>query len=434
MPMLQIDKGEKAMPHDQTPNLPKPERLHIGIAGRVNVGKSSFLNMLAGQDVAITSAQAGTTTDVVEKTMELSPIGPVVLLDTAGVDDDSALSAARMAKTKAALRRVNILALVVTAEGWSDHEDALLAEARQAEIPALVVINKTDWREPSPDFLSLLDLKKLPWIQGCATGDDGRRESFRLTFKEAVRALLPRLFTAPPALLGDLLPAGGLAVLVVPIDLGAPQGRLIVPQVQALRDLLDNDASALVVKDKEYAATLKRLNAPPDLVVCDSQVVARVVADTPPDVPLTTFSILFARYKGDLAALAHGAGVIGALKAGDKVLLAEGCSHHPLEDDIGRVKIPRWLRQHTGLALDIASCAGHDFPPDLKDYRLVIHCGGCVMTRQEMLSRLSQTERENVAMTNYGLAIAVLQGVLHRALSPFPEALAVYQKAAQGKD
>jgi len=406
---------------------PKPERLHIGIAGRANAGKSSVLNMLAGQDVAITSAIAGTTTDVVEKTMELLPLGPVVLMDTAGVDDRSQLAAARIAKTKKALRRANILAVIVTAaDGWSDHEEALANEARAANIPVIAVVNKTDMQEPSADFLSLLDREKLPWIQGCATGSAEVQEQFRRAFKNGVRSLLPRLFAAPPSLLGDLLPAGGMAVLVVPIDLGAPQNRLIVPQVHALRDLLDNDASALVVKDREYAAALKRLSAPPDLVVCDSQVVARVVADTPPDVKMTTFSILFARYKGDLLTLASGAGVIDRLKPGDRILIAEGCSHHPLEDDIGRVRIPRWLRQHAGCDLQIDTVAGHDFPPDLKDYRLVIHCGGCVMTRQEMLSRLAQTQCERVAMTNYGLAISVLQGVLARALSPFPGALAAY--------
>ncbi len=415
----------------QLPAAPKASRLHIGIAGRVNVGKSSFLNTLAGQDVAITSSIPGTTTDVVEKTMELLPLGPVTLIDTAGLDDASELGLARIEMSKKALRRADILAIVVPSNGWSAHEDMLVNEAHAANIPVLVVVNKTDLEEPSADFLSLLDVKRLAWIQGSATGDAAAREAFRQAFKEAIRGLLPRLFTAPPTLVGDMVPAGGLVVMVVPIDLGAPQGRLIVPQVQCLRDLLDNDASALVVKDREYAATLTRLKAPPDLVVCDSQVVARVVADTPPDVPLTTFSILFARYKGELATLAQGAGVLNQLRPGDRILVAEGCSHHPLEDDIGRVKIPRWLRQFAGCALDIVTCAGHDFPPDLRTFRLVIHCGGCVMTRQEMLSRLDEAERENVAMTNYGLAISVLQGVLNRALSPFPDALAAYSKGLE---
>ena len=411
----------------QLPSSPKASRLHIGIAGRVNVGKSSFLNALAGQDVAITSTVPGTTTDVVEKTMELLPLGPVTLIDTAGLDDISELSAARIEKTRKALRRADILAIVVTPNAWSAHEDALLNEAHTASIPVLVVINKTDLDEPSADFLSLLDVKRLTWIQGSATGPS--REAFRQAFRDAIRGLLPRLFTAPPSLIGDLLPAGGMAVLVVPIDLGAPQGRLIVPQVQSLRDLLDSDASALVVKDREYAATLARLSRPPDLVVCDSQVVARVVADTPPQVPLTTFSILFARFKGELTTLARGAGALNRLKPGDRVLIAEGCSHHPLEDDIGRIKIPRWLRQFAGCELDIVTCAGHDFPPDLDRYRVVIHCGGCVMTRQEMLSRLAEAGRDHVAMTNYGLAISVLQGVLDRALSPFPDALEAYRKS-----
>ena len=241
--------------------------------------------------------------------------------------------------------------------------------------------------------------------------------------------MLPKLFTAPQSLIGDLLPPGGMAILVVPIDLGAPQGRLIVPQVQALRDLLDNDASALVVKDREYAATLARLSKMPDLVVCDSQVVARVVADTPESVPLTTFSILFSRFKGDLVTQAEGAAALDKLKDGDKVLIAEGCSHHPLEDDIGRVKIPRWLRQYSGKNLTVDSSAGHDFPANLQDYKVVIHCGGCVMTKKEMSSRLDTAKEKSVPMTNYGIAISALQGVLRRALSPFPAALAAYEKA-----
>lgn len=407
------------------PATPKASRLHIGIAGRVNVGKSSFLNMLAGQEVAITSAMPGTTTDVVEKTMELLPLGPVTLIDTAGVDDRSALGTQRVEMSKKALRRADILALVVTPDAWSSFEDDLINEARAAKVPVLIVINKTDVSEPSSDFLSLIDVKRLAWISGSAIGAAG--EGFRQAFKEAIRGLLPTLFTAPPSLLGDLLPPGGMAVMVVPIDLGAPAGRLIVPQVQSLRDLLDNDASALVVKDREYAATLARLKQPPDLVVCDSQVVARVVADTPPGIALTTFSILFARFKGELTNLARGAGILNRLKPGDRILIAEGCSHHPLEDDIGRVKIPRWLRQFAGCELDIVTCAGHDFPPDLKSFRLVIHCGGCVMTRQEMLARMGDAETAKVEMTNYGLAISVLQGVLERALSPFPNAILAYR-------
>jgi [FeFe] hydrogenase H-cluster maturation GTPase HydF len=408
------------------PSSPKASRLHIGIAGRVNVGKSSFLNALAGQDVAITSSVPGTTTDVVEKTMELLPLGPVTLIDTAGIDDRSELGAQRVEMTKKALRRADILAIVVTADGWSEYEDNLINAAHAVSVPVLIVVNKTDLKEPSSDFLSLIDVKRLAWISGSAIGP--ARENFRDAFKDAVRGLLPKLFTAPPTLLGDLMPAGGMAVMVVPIDLGAPSGRLIVPQVQSLRDLLDNDASALVVKDREYAATLQRLASPPDLVVCDSQVVARVVADTPPSIPLTTFSILFARFKGELNALARGAGVLNHLRPGDRILIAEGCSHHPLEDDIGRIKIPRWLRQFAGCELDITTCAGHDLPSDLGTYRLIIHCGGCVMTRQEMLARMSEAEQYSTPMTNYGLAISVLQGVLKRALSPFPAALAAYQQ------
>jgi [FeFe] hydrogenase H-cluster maturation GTPase HydF len=410
------------------PNAPKAGRLHIGLAGRVNVGKSSFLNMLAGQDVAITSATPGTTTDVVEKTMELLPLGPVTLIDTAGLDDESALGVARLEKTHKALKRADILAIVVTPFGWSDTEEALLREAHTANVPVLVIVNKIDLGELKPNFLALLELKRLTFISGSATGAPEFQEDFRAAFKEAVRGLLPKLFTAPPALLSDLAPAGGLVALVVPIDLGAPAGRLIVPQVASIRDLLDNDACALVVKDREYAAMLRKLAVKPDLVVCDSQVVARVVADTPPEIKLTTFSILFARFKGELNELAKGAGTINRLQSGDRVLVAEGCSHHPLEDDIGRVKIPRWLKQYTGCDLDIVHSAGHDFPADLASFRLVIHCGACVMTRQEMMNRMRECGAKSVAITNYGLAISTLQGVLKRALSPFPAALEAFEQ------
>ncbi len=409
------------------PKTPKSARLHIAIAGRVNAGKSSFLNMLAGQEAAITSSVPGTTTDVVEKTMELLPLGPVVLLDTAGLDDTSALGAARTAKTKKALKRADVLTVIVAVDtGWSTFEDEIVNEARAAGVPVVAVVNKTDLKEPETGFLALLDVKKLPFVCGSALAI-GRQEEFRRAYKDALRGLLPALGGPPPALAGDLLPPGGMAVLVVPIDLGAPQGRLIVPQVQCIRDLLDCDSTALVVKDRELASTLGRLATPPDLVICDSQVVARTVADTPEEIKLTTFSILFARYKGDLAALARGAAQIEKLKDGDKVLIAEGCSHHPLEDDIGRVKIPRWLRQYTGADLRIESCAGHDFPDNLDEFKLIIHCGGCVMTRREMTGRMDEAGVHDIPMTNYGLAISALQGVLRRALSPFPGALQAYE-------
>lgn len=408
------------------PAVPKASRLHIALAGRTNAGKSSLMNMLAGQEVAITAPEPGTTTDVVEKTMELLPLGPVTLIDTAGLDDASALGPARRVMTRKALKRADVLAIVVTASGWSDYEEALLSEAQSAKIPALVVVNKTDLAVPAPTFFALMEMKGLCSIQGTAVAGGAEQEMFCSAFRDAVRALLPKLFSAPPALLGDLVPAGGLAALVVPVDLGAPAGRLILPQVQSIRDLIDNDAAALVVKDREYAVLLTRLTTPPDLVICDSQVVARVVADTPPAVLLTTFSILFARFKGDLEKLAAGAGVLTRLCDGDKILIAEGCSHHPKEDDIGRVKIPRWLKQFTGAELHITHTAGHDFPEDLADYRLVIHCGGCVMTRQEMRNRMAACGAAAVAITNYGLAISTLQGVLARALSPFPGALSAF--------
>lgn len=414
----------------ETSQTPKALRLHIGIMGRMNVGKSSFMNMVVGQDVAITSPEAGTTTDVVEKVMELAPIGPVVLLDTAGIDDESTLAEARIERAKKALLRMDVVVIVVAPNEWSAYEDALIDDARARKIPTVVVINKTDVTEPSVDFLALLDVKKVAWVQGSSI-DDSTKENFRAAFKEGLRTVLPDLFAPPPPLISDLCPKGGLAIFVVPIDLGAPKGRLIVPQVQGLRDLLDGHAAGLVVKESEYKEILARLNRMPDLVVCDSQVVARVVADTPEGVPLTTFSILFSRFKGDLVAQAESAAVLDQLKDGDKVLIAEGCSHHPSDDDIGRIKIPRWLRDYTGKNLVLDTCAGHDFPANLSEYKLVIHCGGCVITRQEMTSRLSLAKEKAVPMTNYGIAISALQGVLTRSLSPFPAALEAYEKAGR---
>ncbi|MBF0490382.1 MAG: [FeFe] hydrogenase H-cluster maturation GTPase HydF [Candidatus Omnitrophica bacterium] len=405
-------------------NTPKSLRLQIGLFGRTNVGKSSFLNMVAGQDVAITSPFAGTTTDVVEKTMEILPLGPVVILDTAGLDDHSVLGEARREKTGNALTRCDILVLVTEADSWGDTEIQFCKEVKK---PLIIVVNKCDQTKPSDSFLEMLN-KQVKAVVVISSVDPVRRLEYINDFKAALVRMVPDDCLHPATLVGDLLPAGGLAVLVVPIDLQAPKGRLILPQVQTIRDILDNDATVAIVKEREYAAFLKQLNRLPDLVVCDSQVVMKMVADTPLGVPCTTFSILMARLKGDLIEFARGAAVIEHLQVNDKVLIAESCSHHALEDDIGRVKIPRWIRQYLGVDLQFDVLSGRDYPKNLKDYQLIIHCGACMLTRGEMLSRLYQARQSQVPVSNYGLVISVVQGVIHRVLSPFPAALNAYIK------
>ena len=406
---------------------PKSLRLHIGIFGRTNVGKSSFLNLVAGQDVAITSPVPGTTTDVVEKSMELLPVGPVVFLDTAGLDDKSVLAELRLKKTNKIFDRSDVIILLTEADNWNSYEDRVTEEAFKRGIPLIVAVNKIDLKEPSPEFLAKIKTRTEK-IVCCSSVDMANRDKYLNILKSHVLLSCPDEFLNPPPLIGDLLPAGGLAVLIVPIDLQAPKGRLILPQVQAIRDALDNDAAVMVVKEREYAAILKKLNQPPDIVVCDSQVVLKMVADTPKDVKCTTFSILFSRYKGDLIEAAKGAAAIGSLKPRDKVLIAEACSHHAIEDDIGRVKIPRWLRQYIGGDIQIDVSSGRDYPENLREYKLVIHCGGCMLTRREMLFRIEKAREAGVAITNYGVAVSVVQGVLHRTLSPFPASLDAYQK------
>jgi len=409
---------------------PKSLRLQVGLFGRTNVGKSSFLNMVAGQDVAITSPVPGTTTDVVEKTMELLPIGPVVFLDTGGMDDRSVLSEKRIQKTKKIFDRADVICLILEPNQWTGFEDIICDEARAREIPLIVVVNKTDLETPAPAFLE--DLKKTTGrILLCSSVVPEKRDAYVTAFKKELLEVCPEDFLKPPPLIGDLLSAGGIVVLIVPIDLEAPKGRLILPQVQTIRDVLDNDAAVVVVKEREYAHLLDQLKTPPDIVVCDSQVVLKMVADTPASVPCTTFSILFSRLKGDLIEMAKGVTAIDGLRNGDKILIAEACSHHAVEDDIGRVKIPRWLRQYVGVELDVQTCAGRDYPENLQDYKLVIHCGSCMLTRRETLSRIQQAKQKGVPVTNYGIAISFVQGVLERTLAPFPAALNAYRKERQ---
>ena len=408
----------------------KSLRLQIGIFGRTNVGKSSFLNMVCAQDVAITSPVAGTTTDVVEKCMELLPIGPVVFLDTAGIDDSSVLAPERRAKTEKIFDRADIIVLIATPDGWSEYEQRIVDEARKRGLAHLVVVNRIDEQSPCAELLDNLSNKKCRYML-CSSIDAKKRNEYINEFKTNLLAISPDALLSAPALIEDLVPGNGTAVLIVPIDLEAPKGRIILPQVQVIRGLLDSNAAAIVVKETEYAGMLKRLKQAPDIVVCDSQVSERMVRETPEGITCTTFSILFARYKGDLAPLAQGAARLRELSPGDKVLIAESCSHHPIEGDIGREKIPRWLEEFAGGRLDFDTCAGRDFPDDLKKYKVIISCGGCMLTRREMLFRIQKARQQNVPITNYGMCIAQTQGILERVLSPFPEALAMLNKVKQ---
>lgn len=409
---------------------PKSMRLQIGIFGRANVGKSSLLNMIANQDVAMTSPIPGTTGDVVEKSMELLPIGPVVILDTAGIDDVTVLSNLRIERAEKILDRAEVALIILEPNVWSEFEDYLVLKLKEKKIPYVFIINKIDIDAPSADYLKKLEDLNLN-IAKVSTVDKSNRDKYLDEIKYEIIRVIPDDYMNPPTLLGDLLPAGGVCVMIVPIDLQAPKGRLILPQVQSIRDALDNDAATIVVKEREYASVLTLLNRLPDLVVCDSQVVLKMVADTPKSVKCTTFSTLFSRYKGDIVEEARGAGMIDKLQAGDKILIAESCSHHSAQDDIGRVKIPRWLRQYLGVDVEIDVYAGRDFPANLQEYKLVLHCGGCMLTRNEKLVRIRKCKSAGVPITNYGIAISLIQGVIERILSPFPAALDAYLTAKE---
>jgi [FeFe] hydrogenase H-cluster maturation GTPase HydF len=400
----------------------KSFRLHIGIFGRRNVGKSSLLNALTRQQVSIVSELAGTTTDPVEKAMELQPIGPVMFIDTAGVDDEGSLGELRIGKTRQVLDRTDVAVLVAECGAWTEFEDGLIAEFARRRTPLVVVFNKCDLATPDPELIARLEREAIPCTETNACDGTGLEE-----LRKAILRSTPPEHMRETPVLADLVGAGEMAVLVVPIDKEAPKGRLIQPQVQAIRDLLDGDAFCLVVKERELRAALDRLTKPPKLVVTDSQAFLKVAADTPREIPLTSFSILFARLKGDLATQVEGALAVERLRSGDRVLIAEACAHHPIGEDIGRVKIPRWLTQYTGAKLEFIHTQGHDFPPDLSSYSLVVHCGACMWNRREMTARIEQCREAGVPITNYGLTIAYSLGIFERALEPFPAALDVYR-------
>jgi [FeFe] hydrogenase H-cluster maturation GTPase HydF len=407
---------------------PRGVRLHIGIFGRRNVGKSSLLNALTRQQVSIVSPEPGTTTDPVEKPMEMLPLGPVLFIDTAGLDDVGALGAQRVERTMKVIERTELAILVLAEEGLGSLEIGLLDAFEQRKIPVLPVLNKSDVAKPADATLDRLIHRGLKPVVVSAVRGEGMAE-----IREALVDLAPDDYLNAPTILSDLVPPGECAVLVVPVDKEAPKGRLILPQSQAIRDLLDHDAYAIVVKERELRDALDRLKRKPALVVTDSQAFLKVAGDTPPDVPLTSFSILFARQKGDLLEFARGALAIDNLKPGDKIAIAEACSHHPIGEDIGRVKIPRWLGQYIGGSLDVQQMQGRDFISDPKEFKLVIHCGSCMLNRREVLSRIFACNRAGVPITNYGMAIAYSLGIFERALQPFPAALDAYRQAAAAR-
>jgi [FeFe] hydrogenase H-cluster maturation GTPase HydF len=409
------------------PTTPKGLRLHIAFFGRRNVGKSSLLNALTRQQVAIVSPVAGTTTDPVEKPMELQPLGPVLFIDTAGIDDEGALGELRVQKTRQVLDRADVGIVVAEAGRWGAFEEELVRELHARKLPAVVAFNKSDAGSPDGALLKALAGNGCRTVQTSAITGAGIAD-----LRQALLDAAPAEFINNPAILGDLVGPGEMAVLVVPIDKEAPKGRLILPQVQAIRDLLDSDSYCLVVKERELRSALGNLKTPPKLVVTDSQAFLKVAADTPPAVPLTSFSILMSRFKGDLSLQVRGAMAVDSLRAGDRVLVAEACSHHPIGEDIGRVKIPRWLTQYVGGRLRFEHVQGHDFPEDLSPYKLLIHCGACMWNRHEMLSRLMKCQRAGVPATNYGLTIAYSLGIFERALEPFPAALDIYRSGRLG--
>ena len=392
----------------------KSMRLHIGIFGKTNAGKSAFLNRITNQDVSIVSDIAGTTTDVVEKSMELLPVGPVNFLDTAGINDDTELGRERVEKTKKIINRTDIAVIICDYNGIDDYEKELINEFSRLNIPYLIIINKTDLHE-----ITEYKLKEIQYFTNNIIITSALKDKdIVYKFKEKLVNILPEDFVNSPKIAGDLIPPNSTVILVIPIDKEAPKGRIILPQVQTLRDLLDSNCLSYVVKESELKQALDNLKEPPALVITDSQAFKKVSEIVPENIPLTSFSILFARLKGDLQAFTDGAAAIENLQDGDKVLILESCTHHAIEDDIGRVKIPNLLRKKTGKNLIIENYAGHDFP-EIKDYKLIVHCGACMTNRREILSRILKAGEAGIPVTNYGITISYCLGILPRAVKIF---------------
>lgn len=396
-------------------DIPSGERVHIGFFGRRNAGKSSVVNAVTGQELAVVSDTKGTTTDPVKKAMELLPIGPVMIIDTPGFDDVGALGEQRVKRTKQILNRTDVAVLVIdAAEGMQQCDRELQNIFEEKQIPYLLVYNKMDLLERIPE-------ERQREIYVSALKEERIEE-----LKERIAAI-GTVSDNKLQLVGDLIHPSDLVLLVIPIDKAAPKGRLILPQQQVIRDILDAGGAAVCVKEYELKELLDKLGTPPAMVITDSQVFARVFADVPKEIPLTSFSILMARYKGLLDTAVEGVTAIDTLMEGDRILIAEGCTHHRQCDDIGSVKIPGWLRNYTGKELKIETCSGQSFPEDLSSYALVIHCGGCMLNEREVRYRMKCAKDQRVPITNYGIAIAFMQGILKRSVQMFPHLSVLFQ-------
>jgi len=408
-------KGGNKVGLNQTP---MSERTHIGFFGKRNAGKSSVMNAVTGQELAVVSDVKGTTTDPVYKSMELLPLGPVVMMDTPGIDDEGELGSMRVRKSYQVLNKTDAAVLVIDGTvGASAEDETLLERIRKKNIPFIVVINKKE----------LADTATEEVVKRRLTLDDGQLALVSAATGEGIHELKERIASIARVeepekyLVRDLLEPSDVAVLVVPIDSAAPKGRLILPQQQTIRDILEADAVSVVVKENGVKNALGQLNKKPKMVITDSQVFAQVAADTPEDILLTSFSILMARYKGNLEQAVRGVTALDGLEDGDMVLISEGCTHHRQCDDIGTVKIPRWIREYTGKDVQIVTSSGTEFPDDLKKYKLIIHCGGCMLNEREMKYRLSCAADQGVPMTNYGIMIAYVKGILKRSVQVFPD-------------
>lgn len=394
---------------------PSSNRVHIALFGKRNVGKSSLINAITNQNLAIVSDYAGTTTDPVYKAMEILPLGPVVIIDTAGIDDIGALGELRVNKTLEVINKTDIALIVIGEDAPGEFEDKIITLLKKKKTPFIIVFNKSDISSNYTNYKEKFILENFPVVSVSAN----KKHNID-TLKKILIEKSPTEFEQP-TIIGDLINPGDSVVLVIPIDTGMPKGRLILPQVQTMRDILDRDAMFYAVKERELAYALDNMKTKPKLVITDSQAFSKVSADTPEDILLTSFSILFARQKGDLLKLVNGAKKLRDLKSGSKILISEACTHHQQSDDIGKVKLPRWIREHINDNITFDFVSGREYPSNLKEYDLVLHCGGCMINRKEMLSRIEVSEEQGVPVINYGVAIALIHGILDRALKPFPE-------------